>query len=208
MYILFFVCLLGVIAAIPLHFMSIEHLRLQKKYGNEEGVKISEIYGRLSAYLLFFSLIGIWFSCQPKFTVPIFQNLSILIPVVNFSIPWIHLIISALFILPGVWLLSNSVRGLSRRVSETHRPEKVITAGIYAVVRHPQHLGWLSTHVGFSFLLSAWYSLLFTPLLVGLLYLISRKEEEELIREFGEEYEKYKKKTPMLIPGLRNNVTI
>ncbi len=88
-------------------------------------------------------------------------------------------------------------------MSETHRPEKVVATGIYTVVRHPQHLGWLSTHIGFSFLLSAWYSLLFTLPVVGLLYLISHKEEKELTREFGEEYERYKRVVPMFIPRLR-----
>jgi len=39
--------------------------------------------------------------------------------------------------------------------------------------------------------------------MVALIYLISRKEEKELIREFGREYEDYKKKVPMLIPRLR-----
>jgi len=200
MYILFFICVLGVIAAVPIHFLSVEHLKFQEKYGKEKGAKVSEIYGRLSANLLFFSLIGIWLSPQPRLITPIFENTSVTIPVINFSIPLIHLIISVPFVLLGVWLLINSVKGLSRRVSETHRPEKVVATGIYAVVRHPQHLGWLSTHVGFTFLLSALYSLLFTPFLVGLLYLISRKEEEELTREFGREYEEYKRKVPMFIP--------
>lgn len=200
MYILFLICILGVIAAVPIHFLSVEHLKFQEKYGKEKGAKISEIYGRLSANLLFFSLIGIWLLPQPRFITPFFENTSVTIPVINFSILLIHIIISAPFILLGVWLLINSVKGLSRKVSETHRPEKVITTGIYTVVRHPQHLGWLSTHVGFTFLLSALYSLLFTPFLVGLLYLISKKEEKELTREFGREYEEYKRKVPMFIP--------
>ncbi len=52
--------------------------------------------------------------------------------------------------------------------------------------------------------MSAMYSLLFTPLMFVIVYLISRKEEKELIREFGEEYEDYKKNVPMLIPRIRN----
>jgi len=45
--------------------------------------------------------------------------------------------------------------------------------------------------------------LLFTPLAIVLVYPISRKEEEELINEFGDEYEKYKKRVPTLLPRLR-----
>lgn len=202
MYILFFICMLGVITAVPLHFVSVEHRKFQEKYGKEKGEKISEVYGRLSANLLFFSLIGVWFSPQPKFIIPIFENTSVTIPVISFSIPLIHLIIAVPFIMSGVWLLIKSVKELSRKVSETHRPEKVIATGIYTLIRHPQHLGWLLTHIGISFLLSAWYSLLITPLIVVLLYFISKKEEKELTREFGKEYEEYKKNVPMFIPGI------
>jgi protein-S-isoprenylcysteine O-methyltransferase Ste14 len=33
-----------------------------------------------------------------------------------------------------------------------------------------------------------------------LVYLISRKEEKELIKEFGKEYEDYRKKVSMFLP--------
>lgn len=200
MYIWFLIFALGAIAAIPIHFLSVEHIRFQERYGKVKGTKICERYGRLSADLLFFSLIGIWFSPQPRFIVPVLQNSSASVPVVNFPIPLINLIVSVPFVFLGAWLLVNSVKGLSRKVSETHKPEKVITSGVYTVVRHPQHLGWSLTHIGFSFLLSASYSLFFTPLMIGLLYLVSKKEEKELIREFGTEYEEYQKKVPMLLP--------
>jgi len=42
--------------------------------------------------------------------------------------------------------------------------------------------------------------MLFTPVLLILIYLISKKEEDELINEFGKEYKDYQKKVPMLIP--------
>ena len=61
-------------------------------------------------------------------------------------------------------------------------------------------MGGLLAHVGFSILLSAWYSLVFTPIVALIVYIISKKEEEELIREFGREYEEYRKKVPMFIP--------
>jgi len=97
----------------------------------------------------------------------------------------------------------KGVKETTLKVAETHRTEKVITTGVYSIVRHPQYLGGLLAHAGTSFLLSAWYSLLFIPLIVVLIYLISRKEEEELIKEFGNEYEDYRKKVPMLMPRLR-----
>jgi protein-S-isoprenylcysteine O-methyltransferase Ste14 len=39
--------------------------------------------------------------------------------------------------------------------------------------------------------------------MIALIFLISRKEEEELIREFGKEYEDYAKNVPMIVPRTR-----
>jgi protein-S-isoprenylcysteine O-methyltransferase Ste14 len=200
MYIWFFICVLAVIAAIPLHFLSVEHLKLQEKYGKEKGKKIGEIYGLISGWGFFFFWIGIWVSPQPRFTISLLQNLSVLVPAINFSIPLFHLVVSALFLVPGAWVAINGVKEVTLKVAETHRTDKIIITGIYSIVRHPQHLGALLAHMGISFLFSAWYSLLFTPLMVILIYFISRKEDEEVIKEFGKEYEDYKKKVGMFLP--------
>jgi len=200
----FFISILGLIAAVPLHFLSVEHLKLQKRYGREKGNKIGEIYGLISGWGLFFFWIGIWFSPQPRFTIPIFQNLSSFVPVAGLSIPWLHLISGIPFLISGAWFAIKGVKETTLKVAETHRPETVVTTGVYFVVRHPQYLGGLLAHVGISFLLSAGYSLFSTPLMVVLIYFISRKEEGELIREFGQEYETYMKKVPMFVPRIRS----
>jgi len=203
MHIWFFICILGAIATILLHFLSVEHLKLQEKYGKEKGTKIGEVYGLISGWGLFIFWMGIWVSPQPRFAVPILQHLSVLLPIVNFSIPLLHLIICIPFLILGAWLAINGVKETTLKAAETHRTEKIVTRGVYSIVRHPQYLGGLLAHVGISFLLSAWYSLLSTPLMAVLIFLISKKEEEELIREFGKEYEDYKEKVPMLTPRLR-----
>jgi len=202
-YIWFFICVLGAIATIPLHFLSVEHLKLQERHGEEKGTKIGKVYGLISGWGFFLFWLGIWVSPQPRFTIPILQNISFFVPAVSYSISLLHLIICTLFLVPGAWLAIKGVKGTTLKAAETHRTEKVVTTGVYSIVRHPQYLGGLLAHAGISFLLSAWYSLLVTPLMVVLIYLISRKEEEELIKEFGKEYEDYKKKVPMLMPKLR-----
>jgi protein-S-isoprenylcysteine O-methyltransferase Ste14 len=103
----------------------------------------------------------------------------------------------------GAWLGIGGVNETTLKVAETHRTERIITTGVYSVVRHPQYSGGLFAHVGITFLLSAWYSLLSTPLMIALIFLMSRKEEEELIREFGKEYEDYAKNVPMIVPRTR-----
>ena len=203
MCILFFTCILGVIAVIPLYFLSVEHLKLQEKYGKEKGTKIGEVYGVISGWGFFIFWFGIWFSPQPRFIAPIFQNPEVLVPVINLSTPLLHLIVFIPFFIVGAWFGIKGVKETTLQTAETHRTEKIVTTGIYSIVRHPQYFGGLLAHIGRFFLLSAGHSLLSTPLMAVIIYTISKKEEKELIKEFGKEYEDYKKKVPMLMPKLR-----
>ncbi len=203
MYTWFFISVIGLIATVKLHFLSVEHLKLQTRYGEEKGNKIGMIYGLISGWGFFFFWIGIWFSPQPGFTIPIFKDLIVFVPGISLAFPLSHLLICAPFLMSGAWLAIKGVRETTLKVAETHRTEAIVTTGVYSIVRHPQYFGGLLAHIGISFLLSTWYSLFSTPLVVTLVYLMSRKEEMELTREFGKEYENYRKKVPMLLPRLR-----
>jgi len=186
---------------IPIYFLSVEHLKLQKKYGEKKGLKITEIFGLISGWGFFIFLFGIWISFQPKFEIPFFQyNLNI----IGLQIPLFHLILAVPVISTGAWFGIVGVKKVTLKVAETHRPEKVISTGIYSRIRHPQYFGAILSHIGITILLSSLYSLLSTPLIIFLIYLFSWKEEKELIREFGKDYEVYKKKVPMLLPRIRS----
>jgi protein-S-isoprenylcysteine O-methyltransferase Ste14 len=204
MYLWFFISVLGEILVLPLYFLSLEHTKLQGRYGKKKGTKVGEIFSIISGWGFFLFWIGIWISPQPRFAIPLFQNLSILVPVFNFSTPVLHLLVCLPFLALGSWLGIEGAKETTLKVAETHRTEEIVTKGVYSIVRHPQYVGGLLAHAGICFLLSAWYSLLSTPLMVAIIYLISRKEEEELVKEFGKEYEKYKKKVPMLLAKIRS----
>jgi len=185
--------------AIPLHFKSVEHIEHQKKYGKEIGVKVGKIYGTISGTMESIFLVGLWISPQPRFTIPIISNLSI--SIANFSTPILHSMISLPLIMLGAWIAIRGVKAVRLDVAETHcTPKRLETTGVYSIVRHPQYLGWILAHVGISILLSVWYSMLFTPILIAIIYIISKKEEDELVREFGKEYQDYQKEVPMMIP--------
>jgi len=188
---------------VPLHFLSVEHLKFQKKFGTDKGNKITGILGLTSGWGFFIFWFGIWISPQPRLIIPLMQNPSFLIPFINFSIPIFHLIISIPFILIGAWFGIMSVRETSLKVAETHRTEQIVTTKIYSLIRHPQYFGGLLAHIGISFLLSSLFSLIFTPLVILLNFLVAWKEEKELIKEFGEDYKKYKEKVPMFFPKLK-----
>ena len=197
----FFICVAGLTLALPLHFWSVEHQKLQRKYGKEKGTKIGNLLGTISGGMEFLFLIGLWVSPQPRFNVHALSGPSISIPFVNFSIPILHLIIALPLVLIGAWLAIGAVKVVSLKIADTHgKPSRIMTSGPYSVVRHPQYLGANLVQIGMSFLFSALYSLIFIPVYIFYNYLIAWKEERELVREFGREYKSYKEKVHMFIP--------
>ena len=78
----------------------------------------------------------------------------------------------------------------------------LVTDGVYAYVRHPQYSGLVMVTIG---LLIQWPTIITAimwPVLIYAYYRLSRKEEQDLEREFGEAYRRYKEKTPMFIPRI------
>jgi len=153
-----------------------------------------------SPSVFFIWLFGLWISPQPRFRIPILEDWIIIIPGLNFILPIVHLIISIPIILYSAWLGMAGVRGTGLEVSETHHAKEIVTRGIYAKLRHPQYLGAILSHVGLSILLSAFYALLTTPLIILYNYIVAWKEEKELIKEFGEGYLEYREQVPMFLP--------
>jgi protein-S-isoprenylcysteine O-methyltransferase Ste14 len=200
---MFLISIIGIIFIIPFYFWSVEHIKLQERYGINKGIKLTTIFGLISGWGFFLFLFGIWISPQPRF---VFFEISAslgFIPLFSLSISVFHLIISIPIIFIGAWFGIIGVKETTLRVAETHKPEKVIDTGIYSIIRHPQYFGAILSHIGISILLSSFFSILGTPIIILIIYIFSWKEERELIREFGEEYEVYKKKVPMLFPRLR-----
>lgn len=88
-------------------------------------------------------------------------------------------------------------------LSKTTENQELVTEGIYSKVRHPFYLSLLILFSGIAVIPWNLYGLLFFILVLIALRIRIRKEESELIAKFGEEYEKYAKKTPILIPKLK-----
>ena len=197
----FVLSLLGMIAVVPIHFVSVEHKKLEQKYGPEKGKRIGSILGMISGWGIFIFFFGIWVSPQPQFYIPFLQHIAIYYtPLPWLYIPIIHFLIGITFVIPGAWLGIKGVSDIGLEASETHRPEEIISTGIYSRMRHPQYTGAMLSHIGMTFLFSAFYSLLVTPLVIIVNYILCWKEEKELLREFGEEYESYRKSVPMFFP--------
>ena len=189
---------LGLLIIVPIHFLSVEHSRLDSKFGKEKGFKVGAALGMISGWGFFLFLFGLWISPQERFSFQI-SGISLL------SVPLSHLLVSIGFLLPGAYLGIKGVTEMGLKVAETHRAERVISTGVYSRVRHPQYLGAILAHVGASFLLSAYYSILVTPLIIGVNWILCWKEEKELIKEFGDDYREYQDSVPMLFPSRKSD---
>jgi protein-S-isoprenylcysteine O-methyltransferase Ste14 len=198
----FWISVVGLVCIMPLYDLSLEHTWLDAKLGEQRGKKLGAVLGQISGWVFFLCWFGIWVSPQPRFLIPIWEE-SLFLPFVDFPIPVLHLILAIPFIAAAFWFGIAGVRGTGLETSETHRAHEVVTTGIYAVVRHPQYLGGLFAHLGFTLLLSAAYSLVAFPLMIIVVYLMCKKEEIELVKEFGEAYENYRQDVPMFAPRLR-----
>ncbi|MDF1539837.1 MAG: isoprenylcysteine carboxylmethyltransferase family protein [Candidatus Thorarchaeota archaeon] len=198
----FLLSLAGALLLTPLHFLSVEHERLDGRFGKEKGERIGGVLGIISGWGYFLFLFGIWLSPQMNYVLPISSDFLM------FSLEWISISLSSfliglVFLIPGIWFGIKGVTDLGLKVSETHRADQIITQGVYGRVRHPQYLGAILSHIGISLMLSIFYALLITPILVIRDYIVCLKEEKELEQEFGEDYIDYKSKIPMLIPYRR-----
>ncbi len=80
---------------------------------------------------------------------------------------------------------------------------KLISTGIYGIVRHPLYMSNGLLALGMAILFKSTYAFLFS-IPYTLLYLpIIHFEEKNLLEKYGEEYKEYKKKVPWrLIPKL------
>ncbi|MBI3170044.1 MAG: isoprenylcysteine carboxylmethyltransferase family protein [Chloroflexi bacterium] len=121
------------------------------------------------------------------------------------AVPWSFAMrggqaLSALLLLVAVIQTDTlSFIGL-RQLFEEDNPGRLVTRGLYNLVRHPLYLFsltflWLSPSMSVN-------SLVFN-IGVTLYFVIGAYfEERKLLRDFGEAYADYKRRTPFLIPGL------
>lgn len=79
---------------------------------------------------------------------------------------------------------------------------KLVNAGPYAIIRHPQYLGGLLFSISITLWTQVLLSLILSIIIIILTYQWTYTEDKNLIKKFGEEYKKYKEKVPRLNPIL------
>ena len=117
------------------------------------------------------------------------------------TIRWIGV---ALFAMGGVlrlwpvFVLGNRFSGLVA-IQPGHR---LVTSGIYSVIRNPSYLGLLVNSLGWALVFRSGAGLMLTALTLVPLVARIRSEERLLRQHFGAPYEAYFSRTWRLVPGL------
>jgi len=150
----------------------------EKKEKNRRNVRHDF---RMGFFVFWF---GMWLSPQDRFVIPFYQDVY-----VQSNLAWQSISLISDFLPLFITGFCFGVKGViqtSLRVAETHRAERVAASGVYSIVRHPQYLGGILAHVGFSFLLSG--CILCSRLLWWLRWFVPfhGRRKNELAKEFGQ----------------------
>jgi len=97
----------------------------------------------------------------------------------------------------GIGLFAQGWRELYR----AHEQKRLVTDGLYGLVRHPQYLGLFIALFGEGVI--HWPTLASVALFPVIVYAyarLARKEERRVTEEFGDEYRAYQRRVPMFIP--------
>jgi protein-S-isoprenylcysteine O-methyltransferase Ste14 len=108
-----------------------------------------------------------------------------------------HLLSTAL-IVAGFWLLAKAWKVLY----EAQRQRRLATTGAYARVRHPQYIGFVLIMTGFLLQWPTLVTLAMYPVLVLMYARLARREESDMLAEFGDEYRRYMAAVPAFVPHL------
>jgi protein-S-isoprenylcysteine O-methyltransferase Ste14 len=99
-----------------------------------------------------------------------------------------------------VWSIRTLGKYFTATVQKVNE-HKVITTGVYSILRHPSYSGAFLAVLGSSVLLHAYFGIAFTLVVVSAGYYYRIKvEEETLLKVFGKEYEYYQSRTKKMIP--------
>ncbi len=76
----------------------------------------------------------------------------------------------------------------------------LVTDGIYRYIRHPQYTGLLLISLGMILNWATLPMLVLFPVMVFMYVRLAKKEEQDMLKEFGDRYRDYMNKTKRFIP--------
>lgn len=98
----------------------------------------------------------------------------------------------------GTALATASVRA----AGEVHlaQPDRLVTTGPYAVIRHPMYVAWGLIHLGLGLATGSRWALLTAPLATAMVHREAIAEEQRLLASFPAQMGAYRVTTPAYLP--------
>ena len=91
-----------------------------------------------------------------------------------------------------------------REVYQATQAERLATTGLYGLVRHPQYTGIFLAIFGQLIHWPTIPTVLLFPIVVWAYYRLAKREEKEMIENFGAAYRNYQDSIPMFFPHMAN----
>jgi protein-S-isoprenylcysteine O-methyltransferase Ste14 len=107
-------------------------------------------------------------------------------------------ILSNVSIFAGFIVLANAWRVLFKGQTTG----TLATTGPYAIVRHPQYIGFVAIMLGFLLQWPTIPTLVMFPLMVWFYARLARREEADMVAAFGDDYRRYARTTPAFFPWI------
>lgn len=108
----------------------------------------------------------------------------------------VEMIVGYAFVFFGISLLIEGWR----EVYVAARQNRLATDGLYGIVRHPQYTGIFIAIFGQLVHWPTIPTLVLFPVILWAYVRLADREESKLIREFGDEYRRYKERVPKFLP--------
>ncbi len=116
-------------------------------------------------------------------------------------IGYLGMYINVVLSLTGIIMIANGWYNIYHKYwSKASGKGKVVKTGIYRYIRHPQYTGFIMITLGMICEWATLPMLIMWPFVIALYVRLAKREEKDMIKEFGEEYMLYMKKTKRFIP--------
>lgn len=109
---------------------------------------------------------------------------------------------SNLLLILGIWLISAGWELVYKSRGE------LITHGVYAYIRHPQYTGIFIITLAFMIQWPTLPTLVLWPFVISMYVRLAKREEQDVLAEFPNEYRAYMERTPMFFPRLTRRQTV
>jgi protein-S-isoprenylcysteine O-methyltransferase Ste14 len=80
------------------------------------------------------------------------------------------------------------------------QPDRLVTTGPYAVIRHPMYVAWGLIHLGLGLATGSRWTLLTAPLAAVVVHRETIAEEQRLLASFPAQMRGYRVTTPAYVP--------